>query len=89
MIPPLTLQDVAICPGGAVELCISVCPGTTVRVYGACVQVTCAPSSHEKLYGPICRAVQTGVPRQRGRGELGNCCNRADYNLVLLKSLKQ
>ena len=32
-------QDVAICPGGEVEVCVGVCPGTTARVYGACVQV--------------------------------------------------
>jgi len=31
-------KDVAICPGGEVEVCIGVCPGTTARVYGACVQ---------------------------------------------------
>jgi len=31
-------KDVAICPGGAVEVCVGVCPGTTARVYGACVQ---------------------------------------------------
>merc|ERR1712038_41605 len=31
-------KDVAICPGGEVEVCVGVCPGTTARVYGACVQ---------------------------------------------------
>jgi len=26
------------CPGGAIEVCVEVCPGGTARVYGACVQ---------------------------------------------------
>ena len=71
------------------ELCISVCPGTTIRVYGACVQVTCALPSHGNLYGAICRAVRTDVPRQRGRGGQGHCWIGADHKLVLEKSLKQ
>merc|ERR1711982_121711 len=25
------------CPGGSIEECVAVCPGSTVRVYGACV----------------------------------------------------
>jgi len=25
------------CPGGSIEACVAVCPGSTVRVYGACV----------------------------------------------------
>jgi len=25
------------CPGGAIEACVAVCPGSSVRVYGACV----------------------------------------------------
>ena len=25
------------CPGGSIEECVSVCPGSSVRVYGACV----------------------------------------------------
>ena len=25
------------CPGGSIEECVAVCPGTSVRVYGACV----------------------------------------------------
>ena len=25
------------CPGGSIEACVSVCPGSSVRVYGACV----------------------------------------------------
>lgn len=25
------------CPGGAIEACVGVCPGSSVRVYGACV----------------------------------------------------
>jgi len=25
------------CPGGSIEACVGVCPGSTVRVYGACV----------------------------------------------------
>ena len=33
------IQDAKICPGGAVEVCVGVCPGTTARIYGACVQV--------------------------------------------------
>ena len=37
----------AICPGGEVEVCIGVCPGTTARVYGACVQVPKANSDTE------------------------------------------
>ena len=25
------------CPGGSIEVCVAVCPGSSVRVYGACV----------------------------------------------------
>jgi len=26
-----------LCPGGSIEACVAVCPGSSVRVYGACV----------------------------------------------------
>jgi len=29
---------ISICPGGTVEECVGVCPGSSPRVYGACVQ---------------------------------------------------
>jgi len=29
---------ITICPGGSVEACVGVCPGSSPRVYGACVQ---------------------------------------------------
>ena len=25
------------CPGGSIEQCVGVCPGSSIRVYGACV----------------------------------------------------
>ena len=30
--------EVKQCPGGTLFMCLSVCPGITARVYGACVQ---------------------------------------------------
>ena len=29
--------DTSTCPGDSIEACVEVCPGTTARVYGACV----------------------------------------------------
>merc|ERR1712123_481817 len=31
-------EDTKVCPGGSLDVCVSVCPGITARVYGACVQ---------------------------------------------------
>merc|ERR1711892_283706 len=31
-------EDTKVCPGGSLDICVSVCPGITARVYGACVQ---------------------------------------------------
>ena len=76
----------AICPGGEVEVCVGVCPGTTARVYGACVQVqkskteTETYSSVMRLSNYIVRAALTGVLKQRdseGRGL--SCFNSVDF----------
>merc|ERR1711935_926926 len=34
----LVNPDIKLCPGKEVEVCVSVCPGTSARIYGACVQ---------------------------------------------------
>ena len=31
-------EEAKVCPGGSLDVCVSVCPGITARVYGACVQ---------------------------------------------------
>merc|ERR1712106_9977 len=31
-------KDTKVCPGGSLDICVSVFPGITARVYGACVQ---------------------------------------------------
>merc|ERR1711892_54172 len=31
-------EDTKVCPGGSLDICVSVCPGITARVYGVCVQ---------------------------------------------------
>merc|ERR1712106_488180 len=31
-------EDTKVCPGGFLDICVSVCPGITARVYRACVQ---------------------------------------------------
>merc|ERR1712123_217580 len=31
-------EDTKVCPGGSLDICVSVCPGITARVYGACVE---------------------------------------------------
>jgi hypothetical protein len=98
-------KDVAICPGGEVEVCIGVCPGTTARVYGACVQVppkqrptprlihlkkntVLRPCPVPRFLVPfqclhpmlnVCRAVPTGVLKQRDEGRGPSCFNSVDF----------
>jgi len=32
------IDPTKVCPGGAIERCVEVCPGTTAKVYGACMK---------------------------------------------------